>query len=133
MSPWATKARFASLERHHVADRGKRHEVEQAKQVGLGPIAVEAFAAQSARRRDQEQEHHAGGGKVPLAGEIVLPVRVDHGEGRRQGLVGLVMVDDDHLCAGFIGGGDGGCGGGAAVHGEDQHGAFLRKPGKCVR
>ena len=32
---------------------------------------------------------------MPLAGEVVLPVGIEHREGRGQLLVGLVMVDDD--------------------------------------
>ena len=80
LSPLRDEGAVRLLQRHHVADRGERHEVEQAEQIGLGPIAIEAFAAQRARRRDQEQEHHAGGGEMALAGEIVLPVRIDHGK-----------------------------------------------------
>ena len=117
-------------ERHHVADRGERHEVEQAKQVGLGPIAIETVAAQRARGGDEKQKHDTGGGEMPLAGEIVLPVRIEHGECRRQRLVGLVMVDDDDFGAGSVGGVDGGLGGGAAIDGEDEAGAVLDKIGK---
>ncbi len=31
------------------------------------------------------------------AREIVLPVRIDHGQRRRQHLVGLMVIDDDHI------------------------------------
>ena len=120
-------------ERHHVAHRGERHEVEQAEQVGLGPIAIEAVAAQRARGGDEKQKHDTGRGEMPLAREIVLAVRIEHGECRRQRFVGLVMVDDDDFRAGSIGGGDGGLGGGAAIDGEDEAGALLDKIGKRLR
>ena len=53
-------------ERRHIADRGERHEVEQAKQIGLGSIAIETIAAERARGRDQEQEYDTGSGEMPL-------------------------------------------------------------------
>ena len=64
---------------------------------------------------------------MPLAREIVLPVGVDHRERGRQRLVGLVVVDDDDLGAGRVGGGDGGLGRGAAIDGEDETRALLRR------
>ena len=69
---------------------------------------------------------------MPLAGEIVLAVRIEHGECRGQRFVGLVMVDDDDFRAGSIGRGDGGLGGGAAIHREDETGAVLDKIGKRI-
>ena len=117
------------FERHHVADRGERHEIEQAEQVGFGRAAVEALAAQRARGRHQKQEHDAGGGEMALTREIVLPVGIEHGIGRRQSLVGLVVVDDDDFGAGLVGGGDGGLCRGAAIDREDEPRAvFAPRP-----
>ena len=62
---------------------------------------------------------------MALAGEIVLPVGIEHGEGRRQHLVGLMMIDDDHLRAARIGGLDGRASGGAAIDGDDEGRALL--------
>ena len=62
---------------------------------------------------------------MALAGEIVLPVRIEHGEGRRQHLVGLMMIDDDHARAALVGGLDGRARGRAAIDGEDEGGALL--------
>ena len=62
---------------------------------------------------------------MPLAREIILPVRIDDGEGGRQGLVRLVMVDDDDVCTSRVGGGDGRMRGRAAVDGEDEAGSLL--------
>ncbi len=107
-------------ERHHIADRGQRHKIEQAEQIGLRQIAVKAVAAKRARRRHQEQKHDARGGEMSLAREIVLPVRVDDGKSGRQRLVGLMMIDDDHFGAGGVGGGDGGLRVRSAIDGEDE-------------
>ena len=108
------------LQRHHIADGRERHEIEQAEKIGFGPIGIEAAAAEHSRHRDQEQEDHARGGEMTLAGEIVLPVGVDHRERRRQCLVGLMVIDDDDFGAGLIGGFDGGLAGGAAVDGQNE-------------
>ena len=65
-----------AFERHHVADGGERHEVEQAEQVRLRAVPIKPIAAKGARGGDQEQEHHARRGQMSLAREIVLPVGV---------------------------------------------------------
>ena len=67
---------------------------------------------------------------MSLAGEIVLPVGVEHREGRRQLLVGLVMVDDNDIGAASVGGLDGRAGGGAAIDGDDERRPLLGKPGQ---
>ena len=114
-------------ERHHVAHRGERNEIEQAKQVGLGAIAIEALAPQNAGGRHEEQENDPCGGEMPLVGEVVVTVRIDDGERAREGLVGLVMIDDDHLGARRVGSIDRRAGCRAAIKGEDQPRAFLRE------
>ncbi|GFO82738.1 MAG: hypothetical protein A49_23650 [Methyloceanibacter sp.] len=71
--------------------------------------------------------------RCPLAGQIVLPVRVDHGEGIWKCFARLVVVEDDHLRPGAIGGLDGLAAGRAAIHGEDQPRALLHEPGQGFR
>ena len=70
---------------------------------------------------------------MPLAREIVLPIGIEHRIGRRQRVVGLVVIDDDDFGAGRIGGGDGGLRGGAAIDGEDQARAVFRKADQRLR
>ena len=84
-------------ERHHVADRAERHEVEPLQQVRLRPSAPIPAARAGARRltATTRQEGHADGGKVAQAGEVVLPVRVDDRHRRRQLGADLVMVEHD--------------------------------------
>ncbi len=130
MSPCATKARFASLNgttSHTVASATRS---SRPRRSGSGCAAVETVTAKRARRRHQEQKHDARGGEMSLPREIVLPVRIEHGERRRQRLVGLVMIDDDHLGAGGVGGFDGRLGRRAAIDGEDEARPFARKTGK---
>ena len=120
------------LERHHVAHRGERNEIEQAKQVGLGAIAIEALAPENAGGRHEEQENDPCGGEMPLFGEIVVTVRIDDGERARESLVRLVMIDDDHLGACRVGSIDRRAGRRAAIEGEDQARAFLREPAQRI-
>ena len=115
------------LERHHVAHRGKRNEIEQAEQVRLGAAAIEALAPENACGGHEEQEHDPGRGEMALVGEVVMAVRVQHGERVRESLVGLVMIDDDHLGARRVGGLDRRAGRRAAIEGEDQVRALLRR------
>ena len=133
LSPLATSARFTPLSgttSHTVASATRSSRPSRS---GSALAAIEAVAAQRARGGDEEQKNDAGGGEMPLAGEIVLPVGIEHGECRGQRLVGLVMVDDDDFRAGSVGGLDGGLGGGAAIDGEDEPGTLLGKPGKRRR
>ena len=56
-----------------------------AKQVGLRPrVAPEAAPAQLAVHRDHRHEHQPDGGEMAEPGQIVEPVRIDHGERGRQ-------------------------------------------------
>ena len=63
-------------ERHHVADRAERHEVEPAAQVRLGPAGEVAAGAQGAVQRDRQQEGHADRGQLA---DRALPGRADWG------------------------------------------------------
>ena len=133
LQPFGDERAVHALERHHVAHGSERHEVEQAEKVGLDTIRVVAVAAECTRGGDQEQKDDTGRSQMPLAGEIVLPVGIEDGEGRRKQLVGLVMVDNDHLRAARVGSLDGRAGRGAAIDGDDEGRTLLGKRGERGR
>ena len=108
-------------ERHHVADRRQRHQVEHRQKVGLR--GVRALDAQQPRRLHQRQEHHAGRAEMPLPGKIVLAVGIDHRDRHRQRPADLVVVEHDDFRAGKQCGIDRRRAVGAAVDGDDQLGA----------
>ena len=110
-----------AVQRHDVADRGQRDQVEIAEQVGRRPAGA-AFA-QFPGHLDQRQEGHAGGAKMALPGEIVLAVGIDDGNGVRQRAADLMMVEHDDVGAGRLRRVDRGRAVGAAVDGDDQRGA----------
>ena len=68
LEPLGDQRAVEALERHHVAHRAERHEVEPAAQVGLGPRAEMAARAQRAVERDDDQERHADRGEVASPG-----------------------------------------------------------------
>ena len=122
-----------AFQRHHIADRGKGNQIEQAEQVRLFCVLVETFAAQHANCRHEKQKHDTGSSEMALAGEIILAVRIDHREGWRERLVGLVVINHDNLHPGVIGGNDCRFGGGAAIDREDEACPLLRQPGARQR
>ena len=84
-------------ERDHVADGAERDEVEPLQQRRLRPGGEGAPVAQHAGDGDQHDEGDADGRQMLERARLVDPVGVDHRQGRRQRLLGGVMVDDDHL------------------------------------
>ena len=54
---------------------------------------------QLARHRDENKEHDARRTEHPLPRNVVLAVRVDDRFDLGKPLVGLVMIDDDHVGA----------------------------------
>ena len=58
-------------------------------------------------------------------GHVILPVGIDERGDVREPLIGLVVIDDDHLGAERAGRGQCLDAGGAAVDGDDQLGAVL--------
>ena len=92
------------FQRHHVRDGAERHQIEQVEQIGLRPQHMpEAALAQFAIDRDHGHEHEAAGRQIVQAREVVEPVRIDQRIGRRQRLIGLMMVDHDHVEAELLG------------------------------
>ena len=65
---------------------------------------------------------------MPEPRHVVLPVRIDHGTGARQLLVGLVVIDDDDVAAELAGARQRLAAGGAAVDGDDELRAVLDEP-----
>ncbi len=72
-----------TLERHHVADGRKRHQIEQRQKVE-GCRARVAPEAEHAQCIDEYQIDDARGAEMPLPRQIVLPVRIHQGVTRRQ-------------------------------------------------
>ncbi len=70
---------------------------------------------------------------MPLTGEIVLAVGVQHREGGGQRLVGLVVIDDDDLGTGCVGGRYRSLSRGAAIDCEDEARAVLGEAGERRR
>jgi hypothetical protein len=130
LQPFGHKRAVHAFERHHVAHGGERHEVEQAEQIRFSAGLIKAVAAERPRRGHQKEKHHAGSSKMSLAREIVLTVGVEHRKGRRQLLVGRVVVDDNDLGAASVGGLDGSAGSGAAINGDDESRPLVGKPGE---
>ncbi len=87
-------------QRHHVGHGAERHVVEEGQQIGFGPrIGPKTAGAQFAIDGHHGHEHESDRGKIAQSGEIIAPVRIDDCRRRRQGLVSLMMVDDDDIHA----------------------------------
>ena len=80
-------------QRHDIAHRTQRHEVEQRHQIGLRPVLEPAPPAQRPVERDQQQEGHADRGKRLVRAVLVQPVRVHHRDRRRQRRFGDMVVE----------------------------------------
>ena len=64
-------------QRHDIAYRAERHQVEPLQQIGLGPVGVPAGLAQRAVDRDRQQKGDADRGERAMRAGLVEPVRVD--------------------------------------------------------
>jgi len=98
----------------HVGDGREGYEIKEGHEVG----DMTALLLQAAVGFDEEEEDHSGGAEMGQRAVLVLPVRVHHCEGLRQGFEGEVVVEDHHV--GPFGGGDGVVTEGAAVDAEDE-------------
>ena len=86
-------------QRHHVADRAERDQIEPAAQVRLRPAHEMAARAQRAIERDHHEEGDPDRGQLADRADLVAPVRVDHAERLRQLRLGDVVIDHDDLLA----------------------------------
>ncbi len=112
------------LERHHVANRGERHEIEPGKQVERARLRMTVLA-QEPERRDQHEKHDTGGAQMPLPRQVVLAIGIDQGQARRHFVAHLVMVDDNYVDAALARHRQRLKAGRAAVDGHDQSGAAF--------
>ncbi len=102
--------------------------MQEREQVRLRPQRrPEATAPQFAVDCHHRNEGQADRGEIAKPGEIVTPVRIDHSNGGRKLLVGLVMIDDDDIQAEPICFGQRLHAGGAAIHRDQQFRAALRE------
>ena len=109
-----------TLERHDVGDGAERDDVEPAEQVRLGPrLRPKSAGAQHAVHRDDGEKHDADGGEMAEPRQIVEPVGIDHNR-IRQTLVGLVVIEHDHVHAKPARLGQRLDAGGAAIDGNQQ-------------
>ncbi len=113
-------------QRHHIANRAERHEVKQGAQVGAGVfVAEDTRLAQMPVQGHEKDEHNPRRAQMPLSGKVVVAVRVHQRGNVRQRVVGLVMVENDHIDPGLPGDGQRLVAGGPAIDGHDQLGAPL--------
>ena len=112
-------------ERHHVAHRAERHQIEPLHEVGFGLRPVPAHAPEGAVEADNQQEGDAHRRHLAVRAGLVEAVGVDHGDGRRQARLGLVVVDDDDLEPGRRRRRQGRVRAGAAIHGDHHRHPFF--------
>ncbi len=81
-------------ERHHIAHRGERHEIEKAQEIGpaVAETRMACLPQHPAGRRRQDQGE-AGGAQMPLPRQIVLPVGIDHRMRLGQERPGKMVID----------------------------------------
>ena len=93
--------------------------------LGSGRAAEYQPLARSSLLTVAIKDHHdAGGAEIAEAGNIILPVGIDHGMGLGENFACLVMVDDDGFHAEFGRMGQGIMGQDTAIQGQQQ----LRSP-----
>ncbi len=123
------------IQRHHVGNAAQGHQVQQLGEVRLGHAAP-GEPVQLAQARTQGQQHvedHPDPGHG-LAGELAARlVGVDDGVRRRQFRARQVVVGDQHLEPGGLGGGHAVDAGDAVVHGHQQLRLALQGDGDDLR
>ena len=102
-------------ERHDVADRAERDQIQPAAQVRLRPAREMAARAQRTVERDHHEEGHPDRRELADRAHLVAPVGIDHGERGGQLRLGDVVVDHDDLLTARRGGGERLERGGAAI------------------
>ena len=124
-SPLATKARLRPFSGTTSATVPSATMSSQPSRSGSGRASrPEAARAQHAVDRDHGEEHEADGGEMAEPRQIVEPVGIDH-DRIRQALVGLVMIEHDHIEAKPPRLGQRLDAGGAAIDGDEQRRAAV--------
>ena len=115
-------------ERHHVAHRGKRHQIEKAEEIGpvIAGHGVTGLPQRPAGRRHEDQRE-AGGAQMALPRQIILPVGIDHRMHRGQDRTGKMVVDHHRLEAERRSGKQRIMGIDAAIERHQQPGALPRQ------
>ena len=113
-----------TLERHHVAHRRQRNEVDHAHEVGQSrapPLTQQPVG------RNQHHEGDPGSAEIAKPRNVIGTVGVDHRIGLGQPVVGQVVVDDQHIRTPRPGMRDWQRAGGAAIERHDQRRAALHQ------
>ena len=84
-------------ERHHVADRPQRHDVQKRLEVGHDAAAKVAALHQHGAHRHRQVEGDTDAADLPEGVGGIGTLRVDHREGVGHGLYHLVVVGDDEV------------------------------------
>ncbi len=83
-------------ERHDIADRAERDEIEPLQQIGLARAApYQPACAQRAVDRDDQQKGDPDRGERAMRARLVEPVGLTTASARRQQRLGDMMIDDD--------------------------------------
>ncbi len=121
-------------QRHHIADRAERHQVEPLQQVGLAAVgAVPPASPQQPVDRHHGHVGDADGGEVTKTGKVVLAVGIDQSACRRPLGAEFVMVDHHHVDAERLRLGQRLEAGRAAVDRDDQAGALPGQHAQRLR
>ncbi|MNG93596.1 hypothetical protein D3C79_525670 [compost metagenome] len=125
LQPLMDQDAVVAIERHHVGDGAERHQIQVIRHIGganaltLIPAGLPQMGVE--RRHQVEGDPHPGQG---LGGEVAATlVRVHYRIGSGQLMTRQVMIGDQHLHAGRLGGGDTGDTGDAVVHRDEELGA----------
>src|SRR5690606_33895260 len=92
---------------------------EQVGQTGIAAVT------QGAIDGDKNQEGDASGAEIGKAGNVVGTSGINQRGGRRQVVIGQVVIDDQNIGAPIARMGDGPVAGGAAVERDDEAGAGI--------
>ncbi len=112
-------------ERHDIANRAERHEIEPLHQIGLLPALIPARLAQRAIDASDEEKGHAHRGQHAMRAFLVEPVGIDHRERARQRGIAQMMIDDDDIESRIAGNAERRLRGDAAIDGDDDARALL--------
>ncbi len=86
-----------ALERHDIADRRQRHDVQPLQQVDLWNSLVARLAKQALSAATSTRKTDTRSAATPLPRKIVLAVRIHQSMAVRQIMCHLVVIDDDDV------------------------------------